>query len=117
LQGLSQSVSGVDCPCFRGEGRFEVLELTIAFLVSAALGVHAYYYHARERDEIVSARRWLFGLYSAAFLVVALANCAQLVVTIMAGDHRRLFVHLVTITLVMVVSYSFVLIGVRRKSY
>ncbi len=91
--------------------------LSIAFLVSAVLGVHAYYHHRRERDEIVSARRWLFGLYSVAFLLVAMADYSQLLITALAGDHHNLATHLMTMTLVIVVSYSFVLIGARRRSY
>ena len=93
-----------------------MLELLLSFLVSAGLGVHAYYHHRRESSKMVSARRWIFGLYAGAFLLASVAAYVQFLTAILVGSPKQP-IHVFYATVVILVSYSVILVGVRRRTY
>ena len=90
--------------------------LFTTFAVAVGLGVHAYYRHKLETVEAISARRWMYWLYSAAFFFVAVADFSQLCVAALFSNYQYASFHLGYVTLVLTLSYLAVLGGVRAKS-
>ena len=96
---------------------FQAARLFVAFALTAAFGIHAYGAHVRESVEAVSPRKWMYWLYSMVFLVAALANFTQLVITLVFRNYEKAGFHLGYSTMLLILSYMALLAGVRRKSY
>lgn len=94
-----------------------ILRLSFAFLLTAGLGIHAYYQHMRETINIISPRKLMYWLYAAVFFVAALANFTQLCVTLAFRSYQQASFHIGYSTLLLALSYLAVLFGVRRKMY
>jgi len=99
----------------KGPDWFHVLRLMFAFLLTAIFGVHAFYQHKIEAEEDVSPRMWMFWLYAAVFLLVSAANFTQLMVTIVFHGYQKASFHLGYSTLLLILSYTALLAGVRRS--
>lgn len=84
-------------------------------MLSVGFGIHAYNAHVRESVEAVSPRKWMYWLYSAAFLAASIANFTQLAVSMVFGSYEKASFHLSYSTLLLVLSYVALLAGVRRK--
>jgi hypothetical protein len=95
---------------------FQAARLVVAFVVTAALGIHAYNAHVLESVEAVSPRKWMYWLYAMVFLVAAVANFAQLAIAVVSGGYGRAGFHLGYFTMLLVLSYVVLLAGVRRKA-
>ncbi len=94
----------------------QAARLFVAFGVTAALGVHAYNAHVLESVQAVSPRKWMYWLYAMVFLAAAVANFAQLAITLVFRDYARAGFHLGYLTMLLVLSYVVLLAGVRRKT-
>jgi hypothetical protein len=89
----------------------------LALAVTAALGTHAYFQHIREASREVSARRWMYGLYSGLFLVLCSVIFAEFCISLVLpnGNGRPFFIGYSTALLAL--SYGAVLAGVGRRLY
>ncbi len=94
-----------------------IIRLLAAFLLTAGLGIHAYYQHRQEAIEAVSPRKWMYWIYSMVFLGASLANFLQLCVTLVFSDYERSSFHIGYFTVLLMLSYAALLAGVRKKSY
>lgn len=95
----------------------QILRLCLTFILTAGLGIHAFYQHKQEVSELVSSRRWMYWLYSAAFLLVCIANFTQLCVVFVFHHYERTSFHIGYSTLLLMLTYATVLVGARRKAY
>lgn len=95
---------------------FHGLRLLGAFLLTAGFGIHAYYRHKQEAAEAVSPRKWMYWLYSVVFLGASAANFTKLCVVIVFSGCGRPSFQLGYSTLLLVLSYVALLVGVRRRS-
>ena len=95
----------------------QAARLLVAFVVTAALGIHAYNAHVLESVEAVSPRKWMYWLYSMVFLAAGVANFTQLVITLVFRNYEKAGFHLGYSTMLLALSYMALLAGVRRKSY
>ena len=100
-----------------GVNWFYFFRMTFAFLLTAALGIHSYYLHAQESVKIVSARKLMYWLYSAAFLVVCAINFVLLILALSIGDYGSSTLHTGVFTLLLLLSYIALLVGARKNSY
>ncbi|MCL5102752.1 MAG: hypothetical protein M1133_01380 [Armatimonadetes bacterium] len=94
-----------------------VLRLLFALSLTAGFGIHAFYRHKQEIAEAVSARTWMYWLYSMVFLLASAANFTQLYTTLAFHSYQRASLHLGYSTLLLVLSYMAVLAGVKRRPY
>lgn len=92
-----------------------IMRLFFTFLLTAGLGIHAFYQHKHEASEVVSPRKWMYWLYSAIFLVVCAVNFTHLCVTLAFHNYEKTSFHIGYSTLLLTLSYTAILIGVRRK--
>ena len=92
-----------------------IWRLFFTFLLTAGLGIHAFYQHKQEASEIVSPRRWMYWLYSVVFLVVCATNFTQFCVTLVFRHYEKSSFHIGYSTLLLMLSYFAVLAGARRK--
>ena len=95
----------------------DAVRLLIAFLLTAGLGIHAYYQHRRESVEAISPRKWMYWIYAAVFLVASAANFSQLCVTMVFRNYEKASFHLGYFTLLLMLSYAALLAGVKRRAY
>lgn len=86
-----------------------------AFLLTSALGIHAYNAHKLESVRAISPRKWMYWLYSMVFLVAGVANFTQLIITIVFGNYDKAGFYLGYLTVLLALSYFALLAGVRRK--
>ncbi|MCX8053279.1 MAG: hypothetical protein N3B12_05685 [Armatimonadetes bacterium] len=91
--------------------------LLVAFLLTAALGLHAFYQHKKESVRVVSPRRWMYWIYAVVFLAVGAANFMQLCVTIVFRNYAKASFHLGYFTLLLILSYAALIGGVTRRTY
>jgi hypothetical protein len=91
--------------------------LILTTILAIGSGMHAFFRHKREGKEAVSAQRLIFGLYSAGFLAAVLIDFSQLLVSIQFGDHNGLSLYFGYATIVLLLSYGAVLMGVSRRLY
>ena len=94
----------------------QAARLLVAFVVTAALGIHAYNAHVLELVEAVSPRKWMYWLYSMVFLAAGVANFTQLVITLVFRNYEKAGFHLGSSTMLLALSYMALLAGVRRKN-
>lgn len=93
----------------------QIARLLMVFALAAGLGIHAYGAHVREFGQMVSSRRWMYWLYSVAFLVMSVTNFVQLAISLAFRSYTKASFHLGYFTLLVVVSYVALIVGVRRK--
>ncbi len=93
------------------------VRLLAAFLLTAVFGIHAFYQHKREAFEAASPRRWMYWIYSVVFLGVSAANFTQLCITVVFRDYEKASFHLGYFTLLLILSYSALLAGVRQRNF
>ena len=93
------------------------LRLLVAFLLTAAFGIHAYYQHKQESVEVVSPRKWMYWIYAMVFLGASAANFAQLCVTIVFRNYEKASFHLGYFTLLLILSYASLLAGAKHRAY
>lgn len=94
-----------------------ILRLLVAFLLTSAFGIHAFYNHKREVVDVASPRRWMYWLYSLVFLGVSIANFTQLCVTIVFRDYEKASFHLGYFTLLLILSYAALIAGARHRNF
>lgn len=94
-----------------------VFRVLSAFVLTAAMGIHSYYRHAQESAKIVSARKLIYWLYSAVFLVASITNFVLLVLALASGNYGNTPQHIGVFTLLLVFSYVALLIGARKSPY
>jgi hypothetical protein len=94
----------------------QAARLLVAFVVTAALGIHAYNAHMLESVEAVSPRKWMYWLYAMVFLAAAVADFAQFVITLVFRNYGKAGFDLGYLTMLLALSYMVLLAGVRRKS-
>lgn len=95
----------------------QVLRLLFAFLLTAGFGIHAFYQHKQEAVQSVSARQWMYWLYSMVFLIASVANFTQLAVMLIFQSYEKASFHLGYTTLLLALSYTALLAGVRKRPY
>jgi hypothetical protein len=100
-----------------GSNWFYASRLLLAFLVTAALGVHSYYRHVQESFKVVSARKLMYWLYSAVFLVACTTNFVLFVLTVASKDYGGTKPHVGVFTLLLISSYLALLAGARKTPY
>lgn len=93
-----------------------MLESLLTFALSASFGIHAFYYHRREGFKAVSARRWMFGLYAAGFLVASMINYVEFLLLVLLDVPHQHPIQLIYTNAILFISYGVVLAGSRRKS-
>ncbi|MGC8863877.1 MAG: hypothetical protein ACP5R5_14035 [Armatimonadota bacterium] len=93
------------------------LRLLVAFLLTAGLGIHAYYRHKQESVELVSPRKWMYWIYAMVFAAASTANFAQLCVTIVFRNYEKASFHLGYLTLLLMLSYAALLAGARHRVF
>ena len=98
-------------------GWLHSLRLIFTFLLTVALGVHAYYQHKQESIQAVSPRKWMYWIYSMAFLAASAANFTQFCVTVVFRSYEKASFHLGYFTLLLMLSYAALLTGVKRRTY
>ncbi len=91
------------------------VRLAGAFLLTAGCGIHAYSQHKREAAAAISPRKWMYWLYSVVFIGASAANFARLCVIMVFPGHASSSYPLICATLVLVLSYVALAVGVRRK--
>ena len=95
---------------------FQAARLFITFALTAGFGIHAYNAHKQEVVEAVSPRKWMYWLYAMVFLVAGIANFMQLVITLVFQSYEKASFHLGYSTLLLILSYVALLVGVRVTS-
>jgi cell division protein FtsW (lipid II flippase) len=98
-------------------GWTHAVRLLVAFLLTSAFGIHAYYQHKRESVEAVSPRKWMYWIYAVVFLIASAANFTQLCVTVIFRNYEKASFHLGYFTLLLMLSYAALLAGVKRRAY
>lgn len=96
-------------------GWLQAARLLFTFVLTAALGVHAFYQHKQEAVEAVSPRKWMYWVYAMVFLLASTANFTQFCITVVFQDYRKASFHLGVSTLLLVLSYLALLAGVKRR--
>lgn len=91
--------------------------LLLTIILAIGSGTHAFYRHKREGKEAVSAQRVIFGVYSIGFLAACLLDFSQLLISVQFGDHKGLSLYFAYATIVLLLSYGAVLMGVNRRLY
>ncbi len=95
----------------------QAVRLLVAFLLTAGLGIHAYYQHKQEAVEAVSPRKWMYWIYATVFLAASAANFTQLCVTVVFRNYEKASFHLGYFTLLLMLSYAALLAGVGRRTF
>ena len=90
------------------------LRLAAAFLLTAALGTHAYCWHKNEAMAGGSPRKWMYWLYSMVFLVTGTVSFAKLCVAAAFRDYGQSSFHMAYAALLLALSYLALQAGVRR---
>ncbi|MHB9038512.1 MAG: hypothetical protein ACYC64_17815 [Armatimonadota bacterium] len=96
---------------------FHALRLLMAFLLTAAMGIHSYYRHVQESVKVVSARKLMYWLYSVVFLFACTTNFVLLVLTLASKNYGDMPPHIGVFTLLLVFSYLALLAGARKSPY
>lgn len=94
----------------------QAARLLFTFALTVGFGIHAYNAHMREAVEAVSPRKWMYWLYAMVFLVAGIANFMQLVITLVFQSYEKASFHLGYSTLLLILSYVALLVGVRVTS-
>ncbi len=89
------------------------LVITLALIMGC--GIHAYRAHTRQADLAASSRRWIYWLYSLAFLATSASIFAHLLVAHIFEDYRGAGLSLALISVLLILSYSALLAGERKK--
>lgn len=79
-----------------------ILRLLVTFLFCAGMGIHAY---ASFNIHSITARKWMFFLYSLVFLFTSLLTLAYLMVSAKMGDYSNGPVKLGTFNMLLIFSY------------
>ncbi len=93
----------------------QATRLVISLALIVGFGVHAYRAHVRQADLAASSRRWIYGLYSLAFLGAAASIFAHLLVALAFKDYHGAGLPLALISLLLILSYAALLAGDRKK--
>lgn len=89
------------------------IRLLITFLITVALGLHAFY-RFKELNDTNSPRVWVFLLYSMVFLVSSALNFVSLMVTVATRTYgRNPAVSVGGFTLMLIITYSVVAYSTR----
>jgi hypothetical protein len=96
---------------------FYIFRVMSAFVLTAVMGIHSYYRHAQESVKVVSARKLMYWLYSAVFLVASITNFVLLILALATGNYGGAPSHLGVFTLLLVFSYIALLVGARKNTY
>ncbi|MCE5200012.1 MAG: hypothetical protein ABFD54_15435 [Armatimonadota bacterium] len=91
------------------------VRLLSALIITAAMGVHAFYLHKQEAAKAVSPRRWIYWMYSAVFFAAGVTNFAQFCITINFGGMSHAPYQPGFFSLLLVLSYIALLTGARRS--
>lgn len=97
-------------------GWIQATGLFIAFAVAVVLGVHAYNAHVHESGQLISRRKWMYWLYSVVFLVIGIADFAQLCISTSFGGYTKASFYLGYFTLLLAVPYVAFTVSICRRS-
>lgn len=89
------------------------LVITLALIIG--FGIHAYSAHVRQSAMATSSRRWIYWLYSLAFLGTAASIFAHLLVAEVFKNYQGAGLSLALLSLLLILSYSALLAGERKK--
>jgi hypothetical protein len=92
---------------------FHIARLIFTFLLTAVFGVQAF---AMYKSNVVAARKWVYFLYSIAFLFASTANFVYLMVALQMEDYSKSRFSLGLLSMVLIFSYFALTYGVSKRS-
>ncbi len=95
---------------------FNTAGLFAVFLLSAGLGLSAFYRHKCESAKAISSRKWMYWMYSAVFGTISVAALIFACVSWALRESSQTWLYLVFFSLLLALSYAVVLAGSRRGS-
>lgn len=96
---------------------FSAVVLSATFLLAGACGVDAFHRHRRESAKVVSPRKWMYWLFSAVFLVAAVANLLQLSVMLAFRGYGQSSCYVGYFTLLLMLCYGVFHAGVKHGTF
>ncbi|MCE5323995.1 hypothetical protein LLG46_11860 [bacterium] len=100
-----------------GVNWFYAFRVFSALLLTVVMGAHSYYRYVQESAKVVSARKLMYWLYSAVFLVASITNFVLLVLLLATGSYGGSPSHIGVFTLLLVFSYIALLVGAHKNPY
>ncbi len=93
----------------------QAIRLVITLALITGFGIHAYRAHVRQADLAASSRRWIYWLYSLAFLGTAAWIFAHLLVAEVFEHYQGAGMLVALVSVLLILSYCALLAGDRKK--